>query len=157
MASRTVAVTVDGTGNRHLRSGTGRVGRIVKAPHILSHLMPTIRTGDRPMTVINVFTVAPENQRRLVELLSRATESSVRHVPGFVSAALHRSLDGTKVTMYAQWATPEDYDRMRARPDASPILAEALSIAQFDPGFYEVSAVFDPGELRLAEDPFIRS
>jgi quinol monooxygenase YgiN len=106
--------------------------------------MLTIRTGDRPMTVINVFTVAPANQQRLVELLARATESSIRHVPGFVSAALHRSIDGTKVAMYAQWATPEDYDRMRARPDSSPFLAEALTIAQFDPGFYEVSVVFDP-------------
>ena len=93
--------------------------------------MLTIITGDRPMTVINVFTVVPAQQGRLVELLTQATDSSIRHVPGFVSAALHRSLDGTKVTMYAQWATPEDYDRMRARPDASPFLAEALAIARF--------------------------
>jgi len=96
------------------------------------------------MTVINVFTVAPADQQRLVELLSHATESSIRHIPGFVGAALHRSLDGTKVTMYARWATPEDYERMRARPDASPFLAEALSIAEFDPGIYEVTAVFSP-------------
>ena len=106
--------------------------------------MLTITTGDRPMTVINVFTVAPTQQARLVELLTQATDSSIRHIPGFVSAALHRSLDKTKVTMYAQWATPEDYDRMRARPDASPFLVEALTIARFDPGFYEVVGVFAP-------------
>jgi quinol monooxygenase YgiN len=104
--------------------------------------MPTIVKGDRPMTVINVFTVAPDQQARLVELLRRATESSIRHVPGFVAAALHRSLDGVKVTMYAQWRTPEDYDRMRTRPDASPFLAEALTFARFDAGFYEVVDVF---------------
>jgi quinol monooxygenase YgiN len=112
--------------------------------------MLTIATGDRPMTVINVFTVAPQQQGRLIELLTQATESSIRHIPGFVSAALHRSLDGSKVTMYAQWATPEDYDRMRARPDASPVLAEALSIARFDPGFYEVTSVFTPDASRPA-------
>jgi quinol monooxygenase YgiN len=106
--------------------------------------MLTITAGDRPMTVINVFTVAAGQQARLVELLTQATESSIRHIPGFVGAALHRSTDGTKVTMYAQWATQEDYDRMRARPDASPILAEAMSIARFDPGFYEVTSVFHP-------------
>jgi len=106
--------------------------------------MLTITTGDRPMTVINVFSVAPTQQERLVELLTQATESSIRHVPGFVSAALHRSLDGSKVTMYAQWATPEDYERMRARPDTSPFLAEALAIARFDSGFYEVVRVFAP-------------
>jgi hypothetical protein len=44
--------------------------------------------------------------------------------------------------MYAQWRSPEDYDQMRARPDASPFLAEALTIAHFDPGFYEVTDVF---------------
>jgi hypothetical protein len=107
-------------------------------------IMLTITTGDRPMTVINVFTVAPAQQGRLVELLIQATDSSIRHIPGFVSAALHRSLDSTKVTMYAQWATPEDYDRMRANPNASPFLAEALTIAKFDPGFYEVVRVFVP-------------
>jgi len=112
--------------------------------------MLTITTGDRPMTVINVFTVPPTQQGRLVELLTQATESSIRRVPGFVSAALHRSLDGTKVTMYAQWATPEHYDRMRARPDASPFLAEALAIARFDPGFYEVVGVFAPDPPRPA-------
>ena len=106
--------------------------------------MLTITTGDRPMTVINVFTVAPAQQGRLVELLTQATDSSIRHVPGFVGAALHRSLDSTRVTMYAQWATPEDYDRMRSNPAASPFLAEALAIAKFDPGFYEVVRVFVP-------------
>jgi hypothetical protein len=52
--------------------------------------------------------------------------------------------------MYAQWATPEDYERMRARPDASPILAEALTIARFEPGFYEVAEVFRPDASRPA-------
>ena len=115
--------------------------------------MPTIAKGDRPMTVINVFTVEPQKQARLVELLTRATETSIRHVPGFVAAALHRSLDGTKVTMYAQWATPDDYERMRARPDASPFLTEALTIARFDPGFYEVTAVFTADAARPAGNP----
>ncbi len=64
-----------------------------------------------PVTLINVFTVEPANQRPLLELLGLATETSVRHAPGFISASLHRSLDGTKVTMY---------------------------IARFDPGIYEV-------------------
>jgi hypothetical protein len=44
--------------------------------------MVSITKGDRPMTVINVFTVAPEEQARLVELLTRATDSSIRHIPG---------------------------------------------------------------------------
>ena len=54
------------------------------------------------VTLINVFTVEPANQQRLVDLLTRATEGSVNRAPGFISSTLHRSIDGTKVTMYAQ-------------------------------------------------------
>jgi len=110
--------------------------------------MPVITKGDRVATVINVFTVAPGDQARLVELLTSATQSSVRHVPGFISAALHRSLDGNKVTMYAQWRTVEDYQRMRARSDTSPFLAEAITIATFAPGLYEVVEIFHPEETK---------
>ncbi len=64
--------------------------------------MSAVSPSSDTLTVINVFTVAPENQARLIDLLTRATESTVRYVPGFISAALHQSLDGAKVTMYAQ-------------------------------------------------------
>ena len=60
--------------------------------------MVHISTKSSVVTLINVFTVDPTNQQRLVDLLTRATEVSVRHAPGFVSASLHRSLDGTKAT-----------------------------------------------------------
>ena len=60
----------------------------------------TISPSHGFLTLINVFTVEPANQRQLLELLALATETSVRHARGFISASLHRSLDGTKVTMY---------------------------------------------------------
>jgi quinol monooxygenase YgiN len=106
--------------------------------------MPDISTTNHVVTVINVFTVDPTNQQRLVELLTRATEVSVRHAPGFVSASLHRSTDGTKVTMYAQWRSVEDYQAMRQDPDPLPFLQEALAIATFEPGLYEVVQTFAP-------------
>jgi hypothetical protein len=33
--------------------------------------------------------------------------------PDLISSALHRSVDGTKVAMYAQWRSIEDYEAMR--------------------------------------------
>jgi quinol monooxygenase YgiN len=54
-----------------------------------------------PLTLINVFTVDPANQEELVGLLSQATETSVRHAPGFISAKLHRSLERTRVSLCA--------------------------------------------------------
>jgi len=111
-------------------------------------LMIHISTKSSVVTLINVFTVDPTNQHRLVELLTRATEVSVRHAPGFVSASLHRSLDGTKVTMYAQWRSVEDYQAMRQDGAPLPFLQEALALATFEPGMYEVVQTFAP----LGED-----
>lgn len=100
--------------------------------------MTTISPSRKLVTLINVFTVEPVNQRQLIELLARATETSVRYAAGFISASLHRSLDGTKVTMYAQWRSVEDYQAMRENPTPLPYLQQALAIAKFDPGMYEV-------------------
>lgn len=100
--------------------------------------------NDKPITLINVFKVLPADQQRLIQLLTQATENSVRNAPGFISARLHRSIDGTKVTMYAQWRSSEDYAAMRADPAPLPYLKEALEIAAFEPGMYEVVQEFHP-------------
>ncbi|WP_246767562.1 antibiotic biosynthesis monooxygenase [Bradyrhizobium sp. CCBAU 53340] len=100
------------------------------------------RTG--MISLINVFTVNPANQDRLLDLLARATDELVSRAPGFVSSTLHRSLDGTKVTMYAQWRSAEDYEAMRQDPGPLPFLEEALTIAKFEPGMYEVVRTFSP-------------
>jgi quinol monooxygenase YgiN len=106
--------------------------------------MPTIDPQNKYLTLINVFTVDPADQQQLVELLTRATGDSVRKITGFISASLHRSIDGAKVTMYAQWRSIEDYQNMRNNAQASPYLEQALKIASFDPGMYEVVEVFLP-------------
>jgi quinol monooxygenase YgiN len=106
--------------------------------------MTQISATSNVITFINVFAVEPANQRRLVELLTEATEVSVRRAPGFVSASLHRSIDGTKVTMYAQWRSVDEYQAMRRDPAPLPFLQEALTIATFEPGMYEVVQTFAP-------------
>ena len=82
------------------------------------------------ITLINVFIVEPSNQQTLVDLLVRATDEFVSRAPGFVSSTLHRSLDGTKVTMYAQWNRAEDYEAMRRDPDPPPFLCLLISGSQ---------------------------
>jgi len=111
--------------------------------------MTKIDKHDKFLTLINVFTVDPINQGKLVDLLTLATEGSVRKIKGFVSASLHRSIDGTKVTMYAQWKSIEDYQNMRKNSAASPFLEKALEIARFDMGMYEVVETFLPSEENL--------
>ena len=94
------------------------------------------------ITLINVFTVEPTNQQKLIDLLTRATDEFVSSAPGFVSSTLHRSLDGTKVTMVAQWRSVEDYEAMRGDPGPRPFLEQALTIATFEPGMYESVRTF---------------
>jgi quinol monooxygenase YgiN len=108
--------------------------------------MTTISKRNSLVTIINIFTVEPSEQKPLLDLLARATEGSVRHAPGFISANLHRSLDGTKVAMYAQWRSVEHYQAMRANPP--PLLRQALGIGKFDPGIYEVVEIYaaTPGD-----------
>lgn len=100
----------------------------------------------KPCILINVFTVEPANQQKLVGLLTQATEGFVRHAPGFISARLHRSLDGRQVAMYAHWLSKEDYEAMRKDPGPLPYLQQALQIATFAPGMYEVVQTFTPVE-----------
>lgn len=96
------------------------------------------------VTLINVFVVDPVNQQRLVDLLTRATDGFVSRAPGFISSTLHRSVDGTKVAMVAEWRSAEDYEAMRQDPGPLPFLEEALTIAKFEPGMYEIARAFLP-------------
>jgi quinol monooxygenase YgiN len=121
-----------------------RIGRLHAALAKGDDAMTKISAKSGVITLINVFTVEPANQERLIELLTEATEVSVCRAPGFVSASLHRSTDGTKVTMYAQWRSIDHYQAMRQDPVPLPFLQEALTIAKFEPGVYEVVRTFAP-------------
>jgi heme-degrading monooxygenase HmoA len=81
--------------------------------------MITIDKDNKLVTLINIFTVEPAKQQQLVDLLIHATETSMRHLPGFISANIHRSLDGTKVANYAQWRSVEDFKPCRRIPPPS--------------------------------------
>lgn len=106
--------------------------------------MTTISKENNYLTLINIFTVSPANQQNLVDLLIKATEI-VKESPGFISSSLHASLDGTNVTMYAQWKSIEEYNKMRGNPAAAPFLEKAMAIASFEPGMYKVVESFLPG------------
>jgi quinol monooxygenase YgiN len=101
-----------------------------------------ISTRGDVVTIINVFTVEPAKQDALVTLLTRATDETIRHMPGFISANIHRSVDGARVTNYAQWRSRADLEAMLRDPAAMPHLREATELAtNVDPHVYEVAAV----------------
>lgn len=100
-----------------------------------------ISTDQQVTTLVNVFTVSPDDQQTLVDLLDEATEQTMRHRSGFVSANIHASLDGTKVVNYAQWASAEDFQAMLDDPQAQVHMASASALATAQPGLYTVVSV----------------
>jgi quinol monooxygenase YgiN len=116
--------------------------------------MAQITTRGKLVTLINVFTVEPAKQNDLIEVLTRATDETIRHFPGFISANIHKSLDGRRVTNYAQWRSRQDLEKMLRDPVAQPHLQEAQDLATtFDPQLYEVVAAKSrrrgPGRVAL--------
>ena len=101
----------------------------------------TIRADDKGAVLINVFTCTPENQQRLVEAWQRGTDDLMRHLPGFVSANIHRSLDGTKVVNYAQWQSREAFQATLRDPAVTAYFAELAEIGTPDPVLTEVVSV----------------
>jgi quinol monooxygenase YgiN len=101
----------------------------------------TIDAAADVATLINVFTVPAEHQRELVDVLTRATEESMRHQPGFVAANIHASLDGTRVVNYAQWATVDAFQAMLGKPECQEHMREATKLATAEPSLYTVESV----------------
>lgn len=101
----------------------------------------TIRAGDRGVALINVFTCEPENQQRLVEAWQRGTDDLMRYLPGFISANIHRSLDGAKVVNYAQWESREAFQATLGDPAVAAYFAELAQIGTPAPVLTEVVSV----------------
>lgn len=95
--------------------------------------MATIEKGRPLATLINVFTVEPANQQRLVDVLVEATEHTMRQMPGFVSASIHKSVDGKRVVNYAQWRSRADFQAMTQNEQARPHMEAAAKLATFEP------------------------
>jgi Antibiotic biosynthesis monooxygenase len=87
-----------------------------------SDVLTKISTNSSVITLINVFTVEPANQQRLVELLTEATEVSVCRAPGFVSASSIAVQTAQRSTMHAQWQNIDQYQTMRQNPGPLPFL-----------------------------------
>jgi quinol monooxygenase YgiN len=79
--------------------------------------MAAILKDKKVVTLINVFTVERANQQKVLDLLVNATEKTMKNLPGFVSASIHKSLDGVRVVNYAQWRSQADFEAMTKNPE----------------------------------------
>lgn len=99
--------------------------------------MSKIEANKGVITQINVFTVEPEKVEALIELLIEAA-NSVKDIPGWISANIHRSLDGTKVVNYAQCESFEAWEKVMEKLKAGDFLERNKQLGKAHPGLYEV-------------------
>lgn len=108
-------------------------------PKSLNVIMPTIAKNNDVVTVIFSFAVEPDRQQELINLLIDSLETTTKHQPGFVSASLHKSLDGTRVFNYAQWRTQAEYETFAQSPEDQAIGARFSQFQLLDSHIYEVT------------------
>lgn len=101
----------------------------------------TIRIGSDVVTLVNVFTVEPDNQQKLVELLKEGTETFFSKQPGFISSSVHASKEGRRAINYSQWASAGDIDNFRKDPRFAPYIQRLAALAKAETILCEVVEV----------------
>ena len=99
--------------------------------------MPTIQARTGVITQINVFTVPDGGQQALIDLLIESAKTASQ-VEGWLSASLHRSLDGTRVVNYAQAQDEDAMRRVFVKLQADGFIARKKALGEAHPGLYEV-------------------
>lgn len=100
--------------------------------------MPTITLNSDIVTQINVFTVPAGKQDALIAYLSEAAHAA-REVDGWLSASLHRSLDGTRVVNYAQSADRDASRRVFDHLMSKGLIEGNKRFGEAHPGLYTVA------------------
>lgn len=81
-------------------------------------LATTISKEEECVILINTFfTSGPQDQDEVIKILIDLTEEAMKHQPGFISANIHRSYDGSAVLNYAQWRSAEHWKTAMQKPE----------------------------------------
>ena len=99
--------------------------------------MSPIGVSKTPISVINVITVSPQLQETMVKAAEQMLHQVMRRLPGFLSAAVYRSLDERRVTIHAQWESADAFNRASRNPGVISQMRAFLEIAQLEWHVYE--------------------
>lgn len=103
--------------------------------------MPAIEKNATYVTFINTFRCRPADQDEVVRINADIIDHVAVRQPGFVSATVHRSLDGTRVINYLQWETAEDLARMQRSAGFQAVAGRLAGLVEFDPHQCEIAHV----------------
>jgi quinol monooxygenase YgiN len=91
-----------------------------------------IHTGDKITVLISVFTVQPENEQKLIELIEEGTSSLFSKQPGYISASIHKGADSKRLVLYGQWESPQYIDAFRKKPEIGEYIQKVKELATFE-------------------------
>ncbi|MDZ4113755.1 MAG: antibiotic biosynthesis monooxygenase family protein [Brevundimonas sp.] len=95
-----------------------------------------------PVVLINVYRCEPGRQEALMELLTVMVRTQ-REAEGFISATLHRGLNGKVAAVHAVWRSREDWKAMARSPAINAAMEPIMAIATFEPHLYEAGEVIE--------------
>ena len=129
---------IKATPSRRAVVATGLGAGALLAAHIVpshsqtrsSTMEATIRIGSDITTLVNVFTVEPDNQQKLVQLLKEGTETFFSKQPGFISSSVHAGKEGGRAINYSQWRSAADIENFRKDPKFAPYIQRLAAIAK---------------------------
>jgi pimeloyl-ACP methyl ester carboxylesterase/heme-degrading monooxygenase HmoA len=88
-----------------------------------------IDPGNPPITMVNIWTVADDDKQHLLLSAMKTEAAEITSKPGIRGMAFHRSIDGKRVAVYAQWDSLEAFNRgITEDPTA---MASRARLAQF--------------------------
>jgi heme-degrading monooxygenase HmoA len=90
---------------------------------------PTNRRNTNPVTLVNVFTVEPENQQKLIALLKEGTGEFFSKAPGFISSSVLSGKAGTRVINYSQWKSAKEVAAFRQEPYFGPYIQRLKAVS----------------------------
>lgn len=107
--------------------------------------MPEIVSGADYTTFINTFRCEPSSQGEIVRINVDIIDRVASTFPGFISATVHRSTDGTRVFNYLQWESAEHLAAMQRSPEFQAIARRFAGLIEFEPHECEVVHVGERG------------
>ena len=92
----------------------------------------TIEVTKKITTLINILTVEPENQQKLIGLLRDNTENVVSSLDGWISTSFIAGKDQRHVLIYSQWRDLSSVEAMRTNPGMVAYFPRIAALAAFD-------------------------
>ena len=100
-------------------------------------------TQAAPVVLINVYRCEPERLDALMERLAVMVRAQ-RKAEGFISATVHRGLNGKVAAVHAVWRSREDWKAMARSAAVNAAMEPIMAIATFEPNLYEAVEVVIP-------------